>query len=85
MPRVLKKPNETSSSSTTPTPSKTQTQTGNTIKSTITPTTNKESTTSPDDQATIIEQQQQIIDKLVQRVNILEEKLSQRKGRIRVS
>ena len=82
---MLKESNQNSSNTITPTSSKTKTQSGSSSKSTTTPNTNKKATASPDDQGSIIEQQQQIIDKLLQRVNILEGKLSELEEKILVT
>ena len=82
MPKILKKKQ---TSIITPTSSKIKTQTGKTSKSTTTPTTSKKAIAGPDDQATIIEQQQQITDKLLQQLNILEGKLSEIERKIFVT
>ena len=85
MSRIKKKSNQTNSSAITPTSSKTKVQTGNTSKSVTTLNLNKKDTTSPDDQATITEQQHQMIDELLQRVNTLEGKFFELEGWILVT
>ena len=80
MSRIKKKSNQTNSSAITRTSSKTKVQTGNTSKSVTTLNLNKKDTTSPDDQATITEQQHQMIDELLQRVNTLEGKFFELEG-----
>ena len=80
-----KKSNQNSSSTITPTSFKPKTQIGNTSKSATTSNLNKKGPNSPNDPAKIIEQQQQMIGKLLQRVKTLEGKLSEIQERILVT